>query len=69
MTKQTTLRLPEELATQAEVVASVRKISINQLAIEALQTEISRLKDDDKFILELKAHAKKHKELLDRLAK
>ena len=69
MTKQTTLRLPEDLATQAEIVASVRNISVNQLAVDALQSEISRLKDDDKFILELKAHAKKHKELLDRLAK
>lgn len=69
MTKQTTLRLPEELATQIEVVASVRNISVNQLAIEALEAEISRLKDDGKFILDLKTHAKKHKELLDRLAK
>mgnify|MGYP003331699156 CR=1 FL=1 len=69
MTKQTTLRLPNELADQIEAVASVRNISVNQLAIEALQAEISRLKDDDQFILDLKAHAKKHKELLDRLAK
>jgi predicted transcriptional regulator len=69
MTKQTTLRLPDELADQIEAAASVRNISVNQLAIEALQAEISRLRDDDKFILDLKAHAKKHKELLDRLAK
>jgi predicted transcriptional regulator len=69
MTKQTTLRLPDELADQAEVVASVRNISVNQLAIEALQAEIIRLRDDNKFLVDLKMHAKKHKELLDRLAK
>jgi len=69
MTKQTTLRLPDELADQAEVVASVRNISLNQLAIEALEAEISRMREDNKFIVDLKAHAKKHKELLDRLAK
>ena len=69
MTKQTTLRLPDDLADQAEVVAAVRNISVNQLAIEALQAEISRMKDEDQFIVDLKLHSKKHKNLLDRLAK
>ena len=69
MTKQTTLRLPDDLADQAEVVAAVRNISVNQVAIEALQAEISRMKDDDQFIIDLKLHSKKHKNLLDRLAR
>ena len=69
MTKQTTLRLPDDLADQAEVVAAVRNISVNQLAIEAIQAEISRMKDDDQFIVDLKLHSKKHKNLLDRLAR
>jgi predicted transcriptional regulator len=69
MTKQTTLRLPDDLADQAEVVAAVRNISVNQLAIEALQAEISRMKDDDQFIIDLKLHSKKHKNLLDRLSR
>ena len=69
MTKQTTLRLPDDLADQAEVVAAVRNISVNQLAIEALKAEISRMKDDDQFIVDLKLHSKKHKNLLDRLAR
>ena len=69
MTKQTTLRLPDDLADQAEVVAAVRNISVNQLAIEDLQAEISRMKDDDQFIIDLKLHSKKHKNLLHRLAR
>jgi hypothetical protein len=69
MTKQTTLRLPDDLADQAEVVAAVRNISVNQLAIQALQAEISRMKNDDQFIVDLKLHSKKHKNLLDRLAR
>jgi len=69
MTKQTTLRLPDDLADQAEVVAAVRNISVNQLAIEALQAEISRMKDDDQFIIDLKLHSKKHKKLPDRLTR
>jgi hypothetical protein len=50
-------------------VAAVRNISVNQLAIEALQAEISRMKDDNQFIIDLKLHSKKHKNLLDRLAR
>ena len=63
------MRIPDDLADQAEVVAAVRNISVNQLAIEALQAEISRMKDDDQFIIDLKLHSKKHKNLLDRLAR
>ena len=69
MTKQTTLRLPDQLADQVEVVASVRNISVNQLVIEALEIEISRMRKNNQFIVDLKSHAKKHKELLDRLAR
>lgn len=69
MTKQTTLRLPDDLADQAEVVASVRNISVNSLLIKALEAEIARMQKDSRFMVDLKAHAKKHKELLDRLAK
>ena len=69
MTKQTTIRIPDELAEQIEVVAAVRNISVNQLTIDALQVEISRVKDDRKFMLALEDHTRKHKELLDRLAK
>ena len=69
MTKQTTIRIPDELADQIEVVAAVRNISVNQLAIDALQVEVSRVKEDRQFMVALKEHTRKHKELLDRLAK
>lgn len=48
--RQTTVRLPEDLAQQAEAVARVRQISLNQLLIEALQGEIARLSESDEFI-------------------
>jgi predicted transcriptional regulator len=69
MTKQTTIRIPDELAEQIEVIAAVRNISINQLTLDALQVEINRVREDRQFIVDLKEHARKHKELLDRLAK
>lgn len=69
MTKQTTIRIPDELAEQIEVIAAVRNISVNQLTLEALQIEISRAREDKQFMIDLKEHTRKHKELLDRLAK
>jgi predicted transcriptional regulator len=69
MTKQTTIRIPDDLAEQIEVIAAVRNISINQLTLEALQIEISRVREDKKFMVALKEHTRKHKELLERLAK
>lgn len=69
MTKQTTIRIPDELAEQIEVIAAVREISVNQLTLDALQLEISRVREDQEFMVALKEHTRKHKELLDRLAK
>lgn len=69
MTKQTTIRIPDELAEQIEVIAAVRNISLNQLTLEALQVEINRMQDNPQFLLDLKEHARKHKAVLDRLAK
>jgi predicted HicB family RNase H-like nuclease len=42
MEKQTTVRLPEELAEQAEVVARVKGTSLNSLIVESLSAEIAR---------------------------
>lgn len=43
MSKQTTIRLPEELADEAEAVTRVRGTSVNVLIIEALGKEIERV--------------------------
>ena len=40
MAKQTTVRLPEDLAEDAEAVARVKGTSVNQLIIDSLATEI-----------------------------
>ena len=69
MAKQTTVRLPDDLADDAEAVARVRGDSVNQLIIDALAAEIERVRSDEDFT----AHAKKllehDREILDRLAK
>lgn len=66
--KTTTVRMPEELAETAEVVARGRGISVNALVLEALEAEIGRAKQDAEFMDQLRALAERDKEILDRLA-
>ncbi len=66
--KTTTVRLPEELAATAEVVARGRGMSVNSLVIEALIAEIARVKDDSDFMEKLRALTERDREILDRLA-
>ena len=69
MTKRnTTVRMPEELAEKADIVARGRGISVNSLMLEALEAEIARVRDDDEFIERLRALTERDKEILDRLA-
>jgi predicted transcriptional regulator len=69
MTKQTTVRLPDDLADDAEAVARVRGGSVNQLIIESLAAEIERVRADDDFTARAKKLLERDREILDRLAK
>jgi len=69
MAKQTTVRLPEELAEQAEVVARIRDTSVNQLIVDSLAEAIERVRADKDFTERAKRLLERDKELLDRLAK
>ena len=66
--RATTVRMPEELAETAEIVARGRGISVNALVLEALQSEIKRVKEDTEFMEQLRALTERDKEILDRLA-
>ncbi len=66
--KTTTVRLPEELAEAAEVVARGRGTSVNALVVEALEAEIARVKSDMPFMDKLRALTERDREILDRLA-
>ena len=69
MTKQTTVRLPDDLADDAEAVARVRGDSVNQLIIDALAAEIERVRADADFTARAKKLLERDREILDRLAK
>ncbi|MEA2002780.1 MAG: hypothetical protein U9N84_12975 [Actinomycetota bacterium] len=66
--RTTTVRMPEELAEKADIIARGRGISVNALMLEALQTEIDHVKNDADFMGTLRALTERDKEILDRLA-
>jgi predicted transcriptional regulator len=69
MTKQTTVRLPEELADQAEAVARVQGKSVNALIVDSLTAEVERVRADKDFTKRARKLIERDQELLDRLAK
>ena len=68
MPKQTTVRLPDDLADQAEAVARTQGVSVNQLIIDALHNEIERVRQDSEFRSRVKRLVERDREILDRLA-
>ena len=69
MPKQTTVRLPDELADEAEAVARVQGSSVNQLIIDSLIAEIERIRADEDFTSRAKRLIERDKELLERLGR
>jgi len=66
--KTTTVRLPEDLADEVDVVARGRGVSVNTVVIDALAAEIERVKADEEFMAHLRHVTNRDKEILDRLA-
>lgn len=69
MMKQTTVRLPQDLAEKAEVVARAQGKSVNQLIIDSLVIEIDRARADKAFMTRVKELVERDQEILDELAK
>ena len=66
--KQTTVRLPTELAEAAVAAARANGTSVNQFIIDALASEIQRLRENDEFQARLRRLVEDNKAILDRLA-
>jgi hypothetical protein len=69
MAKQTTVRLPADLADEAEAVARVRGTSVNALIIDSLSAEVARVRSDKVVVARARKLLERDKELLDRLAR
>ena len=66
--RTTTVRIPEDLADEADIVARGRGVSVNALMVEALQAEIDRVRTDTEFMETLRTLTERDREILDRLA-
>ena len=62
------MRLPSELAEQAEAIARVKGASLNQMIIESLEAEINRVRTDVEFVERAKQLLERDREIIDRLA-
>lgn len=66
--RQTTLRLPEDLADKAEVVARAAGKSLNQLILDSLAVEIDRVRQDAEFMSTVERLLERDQEILRKLA-
>ena len=69
MTKNLTVRLPDDIAADAEAVARVEGTSVNETVKQALIEAIDRRRKDPTFRTNLRRIVKEDQELLERLAK
>lgn len=69
MAKQTTVRLPDELAAAAEAVARVEGTSVNALIVDSLAAQIEKVRADTDFTSRARELLERDKELMDRLAR
>jgi hypothetical protein len=69
MAKNLTVRLPEQLAADAEALARVEGHSLNETIKQALAAAIERRRKDPKFQARLRMIIDEDRELLERLAK
>ena len=69
MTKNITVRLPDELAADAEALARVDGVSVNETVKRALAEAVAQRRKDPAFKKRVRAIIEEDRELLERLAK
>jgi hypothetical protein len=69
MAKNLTVRLPDELAADAEAIARADGVSLNETIKQALSEAVARRRKDPAFKKRLRRIIEEDRELLERLAK
>ena len=69
MTKNMTVRLPDDLAADAEALARAEGQSVNETVKQALAEAVERRRKDPEFRARLRRIIEEDRELLERLAK
>ena len=68
MTKNMTVRLPDDLAADTEALARVEGKSVNELVKDALSETVERRRRDPEFKARVRQIIEEDRELLERLA-
>lgn len=69
MTKNMTVRLPDDLAADAEALARIEGKSVNETIKDALTDAVERRRKDPAFRARVRQIIDEDRELLERLAK
>ena len=69
MTKNLTIRIPDEVAANAEAIARVDGVSLNETVKQSLVEAVERRRNNPEFKARLKKIIEEDRELLERLAK
>jgi hypothetical protein len=69
MPKNFTVRLPDDVAADAEALARAEGLSLNETVRQALVEAVERRRKDPKFRTRLRRIMKEDRELLERLAR
>lgn len=69
MTKNMTVRLPDDLAADTEALARVEGKSVNETIKDALTDAVERRRKDPNFRARVRQIIEEDRELLERLAK
>ena len=69
VTKNLTIRIPDDLAANAEAIARVDGVSLNETVKQSLVEAIERRRQNPEFKARLKKIIEDDRELLERLAK
>ena len=69
MTKHLTIRIPDDVAQNAEAIARVDGVSLNETVKQSLVEAIERRRQNPEFKTRLKKIIEEDRELLERLAK
>jgi hypothetical protein len=69
VTKNLTIRIPDDIAANAEAIARVDGVSLNETVKQSLVEAVERRKADPEFKARLTKIIEEDRELLERLAK
>jgi predicted transcriptional regulator len=69
MTKNITVRLPDDLAADAEAIARVEGTSLNETVKQALAATVAQRRQDPEFKARVARIIEEDRELLERLAR